>query len=132
MVYLKNHFQTSPSKSLFDNLSTIYYIYVTGNPQNSMYMYVQIIKLKSNLPEEELLIRAKERKPQFEATSGLLQKYYVRRNEPGHYAGIYIWESKEAMAAYKNSELAAGIPAAYEISEPPSIEIMDLLFQLRE
>jgi len=95
-------------------------------------MYVQIIKLKSNLPEEELLIRAKERKPQFEATAGLLQKYYVRRNEPGQYAGIYIWESKEAMAAYKVSELAAGIPAAYEISEPPSIEIMEMMFQLRD
>ena len=95
-------------------------------------MYVQIIKLKSNLPEKELLKRAKERKPQFEATEGLLQKYYVRRNEPGEYAGIYIWESKEAMVAYKSSELAAGIPAAYEISEPPSIEIMDLMFQLRD
>ena len=95
-------------------------------------MYVQIIKLKSNLPEKELLKRAKERKPQFEATAGLLQKYYVRRNEPDEYAGIYIWESKEAMTAYKGSELAAGIPAAYEISEPPSIEIMEMLFQLRE
>lgn len=95
-------------------------------------MYVQIIKLKSNLPEEELLKRAKERKPRFEATAGLVQKYYVKRNHPGEYAGIYIWESKEAMAAYKVSELAAGIPAAYEISEPPSIEIMEMMFQLRD
>lgn len=95
-------------------------------------MYVQIIKLKSRLPEEELLQRAKERKPKFEATAGLVQKYYVKRNNPGEYAGIYIWESKEAMAAYKTSELAAGIPAAYEISEPPGIEIMEMLFQLRD
>lgn len=95
-------------------------------------MYVQIIKLKSNLSEEELIKRAKERKPRFEATAGLVQKYYVKRNHPGEYAGIYIWESKEAMTAYKVSELAAGIPAAYEISEPPSIEIMEMMFQLRD
>lgn len=93
---------------------------------------MQVIKLKSTLPEEELVRRAKERKPQFEATAGLIQKYYVKRNHPGEYAGIYIWESKEAMAAYKGSELAAGIPAAYEISEPPSIEIMEMMFQLRD
>ncbi|MGI9532394.1 hypothetical protein [Lutimonas sp.] len=94
-------------------------------------MHVQFIRLKSNLPEEELLRKAKEREPQFKAISGLLQKYYVKMNEPGQYGGIYIWDSKESMIAYKNSDLAAGIPAAYQISEPPAIEIMELLFQLR-
>lgn len=103
-----------------------------GRAKKNQGMYVQVIKLKSTLSEEELLKKAKERKPQFEATAGLVQKYYVKRNNPGEYAGIYIWESQEAMAAYKTSELAAGIPAAYEISEPPSIEIMELMFKLRD
>ena len=95
-------------------------------------MIIQIIKLKSSLPEEELLKTANDRAPQFRAISGLLQKYYVRQGKPGHYAGIYVWESKEAMAAFKNSELAASIPAAYQITSPPDIEIMEGMFQLRE
>ena len=52
-------------------------------------MFIQIIKLKSNLSEEELLRRAREREPQFKV-----------------------------------------IPEAYEIVEPPNIEILDVLFQL--
>lgn len=94
-------------------------------------MIIQIIKLKSNLPEEELLKTANDRAPQFRALEGLKQKYYVKQGGPGGYAGIYIWESKEAMMAYKESDLAASIPQAYQIASPPEIEIMEGMFQLR-
>ena len=65
-------------------------------------MLVQIIRLKSKLPEKELLIRAKEREPSFKALSGLLQKYYVR------------------------------LEAEYEILEPPTVETLGMLFKLRD
>lgn len=94
-------------------------------------MILQIIKLKSSLPEKELLIRAKERQPQFEAIPGLLQKYYVKTGQPDQYGGIYIWDSQESLNAYRESDLAKSIPEAYEIIEAPDIEIMDILFQLR-
>ena len=95
-------------------------------------MVLQIIKLKSNLPAEELLNRAKERAPQFSDIPGLFQKYYVKSAEPGHYGGIYVWDSSESLQSYRASDLAKSIPEAYEIIEAPSIEIMDILFQLRE
>ncbi|PIA80710.1 hypothetical protein BFR04_15995 [Gaetbulibacter sp. 4G1] len=94
-------------------------------------MILQIIKLKSSLPEKELLIRAKKRQPQFEAIPGLLQKYYVKTGQPDQYGGIYIWDSQESLNAYRESDLAKSIPEAYEIIEAPDIEIMDILFQLR-
>ena len=94
-------------------------------------MIIQIIRLRSDLSEEALLKTAQERAPQFKALKGLIQKYYVRREGPGAYAGIYVWESKEAMMAYKTSDLAATIPEAYQITGPPEIEIMEGLFQLR-
>ncbi|MCW5516016.1 YdhR family protein [Muriicola sp. Z0-33] len=94
-------------------------------------MILQIIKLKSNLPEEELLKRAREREPQFKAIPGLLQKYYVKIGASGQYGGIYVWDSQESLAAYRASDLAKSIPEAYEIVEAPNIEIMDILFQLR-
>jgi heme-degrading monooxygenase HmoA len=94
-------------------------------------MLLQIIKLKSNLPEEELLKRAKVRGPQFKAIPGLLQKYYVKTDQPGQYGGIYVWESPESLQSYLASDLAKSIPEAYEIIEAPNIEILDILFQLR-
>lgn len=94
-------------------------------------MIIQIIRLKSNLPEAELLKKAKERAPQFEKISGLLQKYYVKI-DANEYGGIYVWDSQGALDDYRQSELAAGIPQAYEIIEAPDIEMLDVLFQLRD
>lgn len=94
-------------------------------------MIIQIIRLKSNLPEEELLRRANKREPQFKAILGLLQKYYVKLNQPGQYGGIYVWDSPKSLQSYRESDLAKSIPEAYEIVEAPNIEIMDILFQLR-
>lgn len=95
-------------------------------------MFLQIIRLKSKLAEEELLKRAKERESQFQAIPGLLQKYYVRLDEPGSYGGVYVWESPESMQAFRASDLAKSIPGAYEITEPPAIEMMDIMFKLRD
>jgi len=95
-------------------------------------MIIEIVKLKSELSEEELLRIAKERKPQFEALPGLLQKYYVKLGQPGQYGGVYVWDSKESQQSYRESDLAASIPQAYKIIEAPDIEILDVLFQLRE
>ena len=94
-------------------------------------MVLQFVKLKSNLPEEDLLATANQRKPQFEAIPGLLQKYYVKMNEEGSYGGIYVWDRKESLTAFKESDLAKSIPQAYEVLEAPTIEIMKILFQLR-
>ena len=90
-----------------------------------------MIKLKSNLPEEELLNRAKERSSHFNEIPGLLQKYYVKIGNSGEYGGVYVWDSPEALMSYRESDLAKSIPEAYEITEAPTIEIMDILFQLR-
>lgn len=95
-------------------------------------MILQVIKLKSKLPEEELLRRAKEREPQFKATPGLMQKYYVKTDEPGQYGGIYVWDSAESLQSFRKSDLAKSIPEAYEIVEAPDVEVMDILFQLRQ
>ena len=95
-------------------------------------MIIQVIKLKSDLPEKELLRRAHEREPQFQAIPGLLQKYYVKMKAPGQYGGIYVWDSAESLRAYRESDLAATIPQAYAITEPPHIEVLDVLFQLRD
>ncbi|KFB01344.1 hypothetical protein IA57_05825 [Mangrovimonas yunxiaonensis] len=87
--------------------------------------------MKSKLPEEDILDRANERKPEFEAIPGLLQKYYVKMAGEGNYGGIYVWDNKESLIAFKASDLAKSIPQAYKVVEAPNVEIMDILFQLR-
>lgn len=95
-------------------------------------MILQFVKLKSDLSEEELLNTALDRKPQFEEIPGLLQKYYVKIDDSGRYGGMYIWDSKESMLAFRETELAKSIPQAYKVVEAPEIEILDILFQLRD
>lgn len=94
-------------------------------------MILQIVKLKSDLPEEELLKRAKERESNFKSIPGLLQKYYVKTNQEGEYGGVYIWDSVQSQQNYQASDLAKSIPSAYAIKAAPSVEVMDVIFQLR-
>lgn len=95
-------------------------------------MILQVIKLKSDLSEDELLSKAREREPQFQAIPGLKQKYYVKTQTPGEYGGIYVWDSVESLQTYRESDLAKSIPEAYEVVEAPNVEIMNILFQLRD
>lgn len=95
-------------------------------------MILQYVKLRTALPEEELMRIARERAPEFRAIDGLVQKYYVRREEPGEFGGVYIWDSAESLAAFRESSLAQTIAAAYRVTEPPEVEIAEVLFPLRE
>jgi len=87
--------------------------------------------LKSDLPFEELERRARERKPQFQALPGLVQKYYVVDEENGEWAGVYFWDSEESLQAYLASDLRKTIPAAYELKGPPQIERFGVVDVLR-
>ena len=94
-------------------------------------MIIQFIKLHSDLPEEELLKRAHERAPRFREIKGLVQKYYVKLGD-NRYGGFYIWDSPESLMAFRESELATSIPQAYEIKEAPEVELLNVMFKLRE
>lgn len=94
-------------------------------------MILQIIKLKSDLPEEKLLEKAKERESNFKTIPGLLQKYYVKTSNEGEYGGVYIWDSVQSLQRYQESDLAKSIPSAYAIKQAPNVELMDVIFQLK-
>jgi heme-degrading monooxygenase HmoA len=87
--------------------------------------------LKSDLPYEELERRYKERMPQFREGPGLVQKYYSVDESTGEWAGIYLWDSEESLAAYLESDLRRTIPSAYELTEPPRVERFPIVDVLR-
>ena len=95
-------------------------------------MILQYVKLKSGLTPEQIEVVAREREPLFQALPGLVQKYYVSRGGEGEIGGVYVWDSRESMEAFRASELAKTIAASYEVLEPPVIETAEVLFALRE
>jgi len=90
---------------------------------------ILFVRIKSSLDGEEIERRALERLPHFREVPGLVQKLYGRDKATGQVCGIYFFESEEALDAYRDSELARTIPAAYEAVEVRA-EAFDLLFPL--
>ena len=88
------------------------------------------VRIKSDLDSEELDRRLNERKPRFLEVPGLIQKIYGRDEATGDVCGIYFFESKEALAAFRDTELAKTIPAAYEATDVRR-EVYEVLYPLR-
>jgi len=95
-------------------------------------MIILTVKFETDLSEDEVLAVAKERADQFRSLPGLIQKYYVKLDQPNQYGGVYIWDSVESLNSYRESDLASSIPAAYRVIGTPQVEILDTLFQLRK
>jgi Putative mono-oxygenase ydhR len=88
------------------------------------------VRVKSDIDLEELDRRMNERRPRFLEVPGLIQKIYGRDEKTGDTCGIYFFESKEALAAFRESELAKTIPAAYEATDIRR-EVYEVLFPLK-
>lgn len=89
------------------------------------------VRMRSRLPFDEVMKIAEERAPEFEALPGLLQKYYVQDVESGEIGGVYLWDSPEALAAYRESDLRASIAEAYQGEGEPRVEVYRVVKTLR-
>jgi heme-degrading monooxygenase HmoA len=72
------------------------------------------VRIKSNLSAAEFERRLAERRPRFREVPGLVQKVYGRDRETGDVCGIYFFESEDALAEFRETDLARTIPTAYE------------------
>jgi quinol monooxygenase YgiN len=106
----------------------------TQTREESMQPKIMLIVggLKSKLSREELEKRYKERMPQFRQVPGLVQKYYSYDEAANEWAGIYLWENEEALAAYLESDLKKSIAEAYELTAPPKIQRLPIVDMLRK
>ena len=91
---------------------------------------VLLVRIRTALDPDELARRASERRSLFEAVPGLLQKIYIRNEATGEVGGLYFFESREHLAAFRDSELARSIPAAYEATDVRP-EVFDVMVTLR-
>jgi hypothetical protein len=90
---------------------------------------ILFVRVKSDLDPEELERRVLERRPRFKEVPGLIQKIYGRDESSGDVCGIYFFESKEALAAFRDTDLAKTIPTAYEANEVRR-EVYEVLYPL--
>jgi quinol monooxygenase YgiN len=91
-----------------------------------------LVQFKSPLSLEEVMKVVEERAPEFRALAGLQQKYYLQNAASGEYAGLYLWESPDALDAYRDSELRASIAQAYQVTGEPRIEVFRVFKTLRD
>jgi heme-degrading monooxygenase HmoA len=92
---------------------------------------VMRVRFKSDLTLDQVKEIAEKRAPEFEALAGLRQKYYLQDVVSGEFAGLYIWDSADALAEYRESELRATIGKAYQTKGEPHIEVYKIFKVLR-
>jgi hypothetical protein len=92
--------------------------------------HVLFVRISSDLDPEEFDRRLLERRPRFLEVPGLVQKIYGRDPDTGYVCGIYFFESAEALAAFRDSELAQTIPTAYE-ANTTRCEVYEVIYPLR-
>lgn len=90
---------------------------------------VLFVRITSALDSREFDRRLLERRPRFQEVPGLVQKVYGRDPETGDVCGIYFFESDAALAAFRETELARTIPAAYDARDVRR-EVYDVLYAL--
>jgi hypothetical protein len=90
---------------------------------------ILFVRIKSDLDPQELERRLIERRPLFHEVPGLVQKIYGRDETTGHVCGIYFFEDQNALAAFRETELAKTIPSAYEAKEIRR-EVYNVLYPL--
>jgi Putative mono-oxygenase ydhR len=90
---------------------------------------ILFVRINSGLEAEEFERRLLERRPRFRDVPGLVQKIYGRDDATGDVCGIYFFENEEALAAFRETELARAIPAAFEAVDVRR-EAYDVLYPL--
>ena len=91
-----------------------------------------LVRFRSRMPFDEIVKTFEERIDQYRAIEGLRQKYYVHDEKTGEVGGLYIWDSKEAFDAFRESELRATIAEAYQVIGEPRVEVYRIAETLRE
>ena len=91
---------------------------------------VLFVRIKSRLETKEIERRLLERRPRFLEVPGLVQKIYGREGATGDVCGIYFFENNAALDAFRETELAQTIPAAYEAIDIRR-EVYEVLYPLR-
>jgi len=86
---------------------------------------------KSGLPIEEISTASEKRADRYRKVKGLIQKSYVQDKSTGHAGGVFVFDSKESLKAFRNSELAKSTSEVCKFLEPPATRVLEVAKVLR-
>ncbi len=75
-------------------------------------MHIQIINFGlKDISEEQYSGQVESVAPAFADLPGLVSKTWLANEETNTYGGVYVWRNREAMEAYKETEIYKGMQA---------------------
>lgn len=92
-------------------------------------MVIHVARFTSTLSDERVQQLFEQRLAEYGELPGLLQKYYLRYDDGAH-GGVYVWRSREDLAAFRASDLSRSIPEVYLVEES-SVAVADVTLVLR-
>jgi hypothetical protein len=93
-------------------------------------MLVQIVRFNSTLSAADVQAMYEARADRYRTVPGLLQKYYLSFAN-GEHGAVYLWASAEALARFRESDLARSIPEAYQVRGTPEVQVAEVALVLR-
>ena len=90
-------------------------------------MEVLLILYKSALELDRVRELFRERVDKYHDVPGLLQKLYVHDPSTGHVGGIYVFDSRRSLDAFRSSDLEKSIEQTYRFTEPPQIRTLEVV-----
>ena len=88
-------------------------------------MIVSILRFRSGLTNEQVQDLYEERAERYQQVPGLVEKLYLRYRS-GEHGALYVWESEEALEAFRASDLGRSIRTTYQVEEDPKTELADV------
>jgi heme-degrading monooxygenase HmoA len=90
-------------------------------------MHIQIVNFRlKDLSESEYAQMATDLAPQFADLPGLLGKVWLASADTGTYGGVYLWESRDAMLKYGESELFHAVANHPNLTEITSVDFAEM------
>ena len=95
-------------------------------------MEIMVLLFETGLKMEDLIKTSNERFEKFQHVKGLLQKFYISDPNSNQVGGIYVFDSKDNLNAFRESELSKSTSGAYKFLEPADVRFFDVSRTLRE
>ena len=89
-------------------------------------MVISLVRFKSRLAPDEIQALYQERAHRYRQVPGLLEKVYLRFRDTGEAGAVYLWDSEEALEAFRRGDLSGSIGEAYEVEGSPTFELADV------
>ena len=89
-------------------------------------MIISLVRFKSKLDDDDVQAMFEERSDRYRSVPGLVEKLYLRFRDSGEFGAVYVWDSEDALARFRETDLARTIPSAYQVVGTPSFEIGDV------